>query len=210
MSTVQGESVAAASEHQVAGRSLGWWGMIFFITSEALIFANLIASYLYLEIRNIGGPYAFRLPSKDYLNFVFPLFNTFILLASSIPVRIAGAGIARGNRRNLLLGLLGTIVLGSIFLGGQIYEYTNLVSENFTITYGAFGSAFYTLTGFHGLHVTIGVLFLFIVFIRSLIGDFTAKDHFAVQAAEMYWHFVDLVWVVVFSTVYLLPLLLRP
>jgi cytochrome c oxidase subunit III len=210
MSIVHGEPVAAATEHEVGGRSLGWWGMIFFITSEALIFANLIASYLYLEIRDIGTPYAFRLPSKDYLDFVFPLINTFILLASSIPVRIAGAGIARGNRRNLVLGLLGTIVLGSIFLGGQIYEYTNLVAANFTIHYGAFGSAFYTLTGFHGLHVTIGVLFLFIVFIRALLGDFTAKDHFAVQAAEMYWHFVDFVWVVVISTVYLLPLLLRP
>src|SRR3989442_14018297 len=104
MSTVQGESVAAASEHQVAGRSLGWWGMIFFITSEALIFANLIAAYLYLEIRNYGGPWAFRLPPTSdltYLDYVYPLFNTFILLASSIPVRIAGAGIARGNRRNL-------------------------------------------------------------------------------------------------------------
>jgi len=210
MSTVQGESIAAASEHQVVGRSLGWWGMIFFITSEALIFANLIASYLYLEIRNIGGPFAFKLPSGDYLDYVFPLFNTLILLSSSIPVRIAGAGIARGNRRNLVLGLLGTIVLGSIFLGGQVYEYTNLVEQHFTVNYGAFGSAFYTLTGFHGLHVTVGILFLLVIFIRSLRGDFTAKDHFAVQAGEMYWHFVDFVWLAVVSTVYLLPLLLRP
>ena len=210
MSTVQGEPVAAAAEHQIAGRSLGWWGMIFFITSEALIFANFIAAYLYLEIRNMGGPFAFKLPSGEYLGFAFPLFNTFILLASSIPVRIAGAGIARGNRRNLVTGLIGTIVLGSIFLGGQIYEYTNLFGENFTISYKTFGSAFFTFTGFHGLHVTVGVLFLLVCLVRSLRGDFTAKNHFAVQAGEMYWHFVDFVWVVVFSTVYLLPLLLRP
>ena len=210
MSTVQGEPVAAAAEHQIAGRSPAWWGMIFFITSEALIFANFIAAYLYLEIRNMGGPFAFKLPSGDYLTFIFPLFNTFILLASSIPVRIAGAGIAKGNRRNLVSGLIGTIVLGSIFLGGQLYEYTNLFRENFTISYKTFGSAFFTLTGFHGLHVTVGVLFLLVCLVRSLRGDFTAKNHFAVQAGEMYWHFVYFVWVVVFSTVYLLPLLLRP
>ena len=210
MSTAQGEPITAAAEHQVAERSLGWWGLIFFITSEALIFANLIAAYLYLEIRNMGGHWAFKLPSGDYLDFVYPLINTFILLASSIPVRIAGAGIARGNRRNMVLGLLGTIILGCIFLGGQLFEYTNLVKSNFTVSYQSFGSAFYTLTGFHGLHVTVGVLFLLICLIRSLRGYFTAKNHFAVQAGEMYWHFVDLVWVVVFSTVYLLPLLLRP
>jgi heme/copper-type cytochrome/quinol oxidase subunit 3 len=210
MSTAHGEPIAAAAEHQIVGRSLNWWGMIFFITSEALIFANLIAAYLYLEIRNMNGHFSFKLPTGDYLDFVFPLINTFILLASSIPVRIAGAGIARGNRRNLVLGLLGTIVLGSIFLAGQAYEYTNLIASNFTVHYQVFGSAFFTLTGFHGLHVSIGVLFLLICLIRTLRGDFTSKNHFAVEAGEMYWHFVDLVWVVVFSTVYLLPLLLRP
>ena len=210
MSIVQGDPVVAAAEHEIEGRSFGWWGMIFFITSEALIFANLIAAYLYLEIRNINGPFSFKLPSGVYLDYLYPLFNTFILLASSIPVRIAGAGIAKGNQRNLVLGLLGTIVLGSIFLGGQLFEYTNLVSQNFTAQYQVFGSAFYTLTGFHGLHVTVGVIFLLVCFIRAMRGDFTAKNHFAVQAGEMYWHFVDFVWVVVFSTVYLLPLLLRP
>lgn len=210
MSTAHGEPIAAAAEHQIVGRSLNWWGMIFFITTEALIFANLIAAYLYLEIRNMNGHFSFKLPSGDYLDFIFPLFNTFILLASSIPVRIAGAGIARGNRRNLVLGLIGTIVLGSIFLAGQAYEYTNLIASNFTVHYQVFGSAFFTLTSFHGLHVSVGVLFLLICLIRTLRGDFTAKNHFAVQAGEMYWHFVDLVWVVVFSTVYLLPLLLRP
>ncbi|SRR6266567_5479824 len=207
MSTVQGEPITAAAEHQAAGRSLNWWGMIFFITSEALIFANLIAAYLYLEIRN-GSANPWRLPTGEHLDVYYPLFNTFILLSSSIPARFAGRGAARGNRRQLLGGLLGTIILGSIFLGGQVYEYTNLISQNFTPQYKAFGSAFFTLTGFHGLHVTIGVLFLLICLIRALRGHFTPKHHFAVEAAEMYWHFVDFVWVVVFSTVYLLPLVL--
>ena len=203
MSTDTGHAMTGVAEHQVAGRDINWWGMIFFIASEALIFANLIAAYLYLEIRN-GS---FKLPNGDHLDWIYPLFNTFILLLSSVPVRFAGAGIAKGNRRNLALGLIGTIVLGSTFLGGQIYEYTNLFAQNFNPQYKAFGSAFFTLTGFHGLHVTIGVLFLLIMLIRSLRGDFTPQKHFGVVAAEMYWHFVDLVWVVVFSVVYLLPLI---
>lgn len=203
MSTVQGEPIIAAAEHEAEGHSLNWWGMIFFIASEALIFANLIAAYLYLEIRK-GS---WTLPSGDHLDVVYPAFNTIILLSSSIPAILARRGIAKGNRRQLLLGLLGAMILGSIFLGGQIYEYTNLFAQNFNPQYQTFGSAFFTLTGFHGLHVTIGIIFLLIVFIRSLRGDFTPKKYFGIEAAEMYWHFVDLVWVFVFSTVYLLPLI---
>ena len=189
-------------EHEVSGRDLAWWGMIFFISSEALIFANLIAAFLYLEIRNEGG---WELPTP----LIFALVNTIILLCSSIPAHIAGLGIARGNQRNLRLGLLFTIILGVIFLGGQVFEYSDLLGQKFNPSASIFGSSFFTLTGFHGLHVTIGVLFLLIVLIRSLRGDFTAKKHFAVEAAEMYWHFVDGVWVIVFSVVYLLPLLFR-
>ncbi len=203
MSTVQGEPITAAAEHEVAGRSLNWWGMIFFIASEALIFANLIAAYLYLEIRK-GS---WTLPSGEHLDIAYPAVNTIILLSSSIPAIIARSGIARGNQRRLVFGLLGAMILGSIFLGGQVYEYTNLFAQNFTPQYQTFGSAFFTLTGFHGLHVTVGIIFLLIVFIRSVRGDFSPKRYFAVEAAEMYWHFVDLVWVFVFSTVYLLPLI---
>ena len=199
MSTVQGEPITAAAEHEVAGRSLGWWGMIFFIASEALIFANLIAAYLYLEIRN-GN---WQLPTELW----FPLINTFILLGSSFPVHFAGTNAAKGNMRNVKIGFLATIVMGAIFLSGQIYEYSGLFGKNFTPQSTIFGSSFFTLTGFHGLHVTVGLLFLLIVWLRTLRGDFTARRHFPLEAAEMYWHFVDGVWVIVFSTVYLLPLL---
>ena len=106
-----GQAMTAVTEHQVAGRDINWWGMIFFIASEALIFANLIASYLYLEIR--GG--SWRLPNGDQLDWRYPLVNTIILLLSSVPVRFAGAGIAKGNRRNLVIGLTGTIILGVHF-----------------------------------------------------------------------------------------------
>ncbi len=135
MSTIPAEPITGAAEHEIAGRSLNWWGMIFFIASEALIFANLIAAYLYLEIRGNGTAMPWRLPNGEHLDFAYPLINTFILLASSIPVRIAGAGIVKNNRRNLILGLLGTIILGSIFLGGQIYEYTSLFGQHFNPQY---------------------------------------------------------------------------
>ncbi len=203
MSSAHGEQVSILEEGGEVGHSINWWGMIFFISSEALIFANLIAAYLYLEIRN-GS---WTLPSGGHLEILYPAINTGILLLSSLPIRYAGASIAKGNKNGLVLGLLGTIIMGVIFLGGQLYEYSGLFSQGFTIQYKTFGSAFFTLTGFHGLHVTIGVLFLLICLIRALRGDFSKHKHFAVEAGEMYWHFVDLVWVVVFSTVYLLPLL---
>lgn len=201
MSVAHGEQLRTLEEHgEEEGRSMGWWGMIFFITSEALIFANFIAAYLYLEIRN--GRW--QLPT----DLTYPLINTAILLGSSIPIRfLAGRGIAEGNQRNLKLGLTLTILMGAAFLGGQVYEYTNLGGQHFTPQATIFGSSFFMLTGFHGLHVTVGLIFLIILLLRSLRGDFTAKNHFAVQAGEMYWHFVDGVWVFVFSLVYLLPLI---
>jgi cytochrome c oxidase subunit 3 len=202
MSSVHGEQVSLIAEGG-EGRSTNWWGMMFFIASEALIFANLIAGYLYLEIRN-GS---WTLPSGEHLDVLFPAINTAILIASSIPARFAGASIAKGNKRGLILGLTGTIILGATFLGGQIYEYTGLFNQGFTLQYKTFGSFFFTLTGFHGMHVTVGLIFLLICLIRALRGDFSQKKHFAVEAGEMYWHFVDVVWIVVFSTVYLLPLL---
>jgi len=199
MSITHGEQVRTLEEHEAPGKSIAWWGMIFFIASEALIFANLIAAYLYLEIRN-GN---WQLPSELW----FPLVNTFILLGSSFPVHFAGTNAAKGNMRNVKIGFLATIIMGAIFLGGQIYEYSGLFGKNFTPQATIFGSSFFTLTGFHGVHVTVGILFLLIVWLRTLRGDFSAKRHFPLEAAEMYWHFVDGVWVIVFSTVYLLPLL---
>jgi cytochrome c oxidase subunit III len=201
MSVTHGEQTTTLEEHgEAGGRGINWWGMIFFITSEALIFANIIASFLYLEIRN-GS---WQVPTELLL----PLINTFILLGSSIPIRyLAGRGIARGNQRNLRLGLFLTILMGTIFLLGQLYEYSGLFGEHFTPQASVFAGSFFALTGFHGLHVTVGLIFLAIVWVRAVGGAFTAKKHWAVQAGEMYWHFVDGVWVVVFSTVYLLPLI---
>jgi cytochrome c oxidase subunit III len=190
---------AAAHEEAQASRPVGWYGMVFFIASEAIFFANLIASYLYLRVR--AGAWPPVVPGVHFeLNKVLVGINTVILLSSSIPMHFAGRAAARGNRRGLAINLLLTVVLGVTFLSIQLYEYTH---SSFGPQSGVFGSTFFTLTGFHGAHVTAGALFLLVCFFRSLRGDFTAKRHFAVQAAEMYWHFVDVVWVVLFTVLYL-------
>ena len=201
MSIAYTGEVSTAGEHEeLQGRSMNWWGMIFFIASEALIFANLIASYLYLEIRNANWR-----PPVDY---IIPIIGTFLLLGSSIPIRIAGAAIARGNQRNLKLGLGATITMGALFLVGLGIEYYGaIVDNNFTPSTSVQASSFFTLTGLHASHVIVGLIILGVLLLRSLRGDFTAKKHWAIQAGEMYWHFVDGVWVFVLTVVYLLPLI---
>jgi cytochrome c oxidase subunit III len=217
MNVAHGEQVHVLEEHgQESGRSLNWWGMVFFICSEALIFANLIAAFLYLYIRNVGlNPHInWILPSAELFGktipaIIFPAgLNTVILLTSSLFMHMAGTGIRKGNQKQFVRGLTITIILGVIFLGGQAYEYVDFITgkDAFSIGSSIHGSAFYMLTGFHGLHVMIGAIFLTVCLIRGIRGDFTAKKHFAVEAAEMYWHFVDVVWVFVFSVVYILPL----
>lgn len=204
MSTAHGEQVRVLEEQTglQGTKSLNWWGMAFFLCSEALIFANLIAVYLYLEIRNGGAGWKLD-------NWYFPLFNTVILVSSSAVMHYAGNGIRKGDIKQLSRGLLGTLVMGAYFIGAQIFEYYTLATgpEHLSMTKSIFGSAFFTLTGFHGLHVTIGLVFLLITFIRARLGHFTKQSHFGVEAAELYWHFVDVVWVLVFSIVYLLPLI---
>lgn len=192
------ETQAESEEHK--SRSFGWYGMVFFLASEAIFFANLIASYLYLRIRLTGMGHEW-IPAGAELDKTLPLINTFILLSSSFPMHYAARSIIKGNKRGLTIGLLLTVILGSTFLGGQAWEYTH---ANFTPSTGVFGSTFFTLTGFHGAHVTAGVLFLLICFFRSLRGDFSKDRHFAVNAAEMYWHFVDVVWVLLFTVLYIL------
>ncbi len=208
MSAAHGEQVRALEEHgHDQARDLNWWGMVFFLASEALIFANFIAVYLYLEIRD-SSYHVWSLQEKLGSNWYASLINTVVLLASSGAMHFAATAIRKGNRKGFLAWLGVTILMGIFFLGGQVFEYSELISkEHFTISSGTFGSAFFTLTGFHGIHVTIGVIFLLIIWIRGYRGDFTAKKHFAAEAGELYWHFVDIVWIFVFSIVYLVPLL---
>jgi cytochrome c oxidase subunit 3 len=195
-----GEASTAGEHEELAGRGINWWGMAFFIASEALIFANLIAAYLYLEIRNGNWK-----PPVDY---IIPIIGTFLLLGSSIPIRFAGNAITKGNQRNLRIGLIATILMGASFLVGLGLEYYGaIVDHNFTPSSSIFGSSFFALTGLHASHVIVGLIFLTVVLMRSLRGDFTPKSHWAIVAGELYWHFVDGVWVFVLTIVYILPLL---
>jgi cytochrome c oxidase subunit III len=187
-------------EHAAEGRPFAWYGMVFFLASEAVFFANLIASYLYLRVFN-GGDWPPKIDHLTKPEVLIPSINTVILLSSSFVMHWAVTGIKKGNKSRLAWGLGLTALMGAVFLGGQAYEY---VHNGFGPWDGVFGSVFYTLTGFHGAHVTFGVLFMLVVFLRAARGDYSKSHHFSVTAIEMYWHFVDVVWVILFTVLYLL------
>ncbi|MGI8690700.1 MAG: cytochrome c oxidase subunit 3 [Thermomicrobiales bacterium] len=190
---------APLAQPEVAGqgRSVNWWGMLAMISSEVIFFANLIIGYLYLRVRAGQWP-----PQGiEPLELLLPTINTAILLSSALPMHGAHLAIRRGDRKGMQIGLVLTAVLGMTFLSGQAYEYTH---APFSLKSGTFGSTFFTLTGFHGLHVMVGIILIWICFFRSLRGSFNREHHFNVEAATMYWHFVDAVWVILFGVLYLL------
>lgn len=197
--SVQDISRASSPQPEVAGegRSIGWWAMMFMISSEIIFFGNLIVAYLYLRVRAGTWPPDGIKP----LDPAFATVNTIILLLSAVPMHGAHLAIRRGDRRGMQIGLALAIVLGAIFICGQGWEYTH---GGFTPASGTFGSTFFALTGFHGAHVIAGIVIMSVCLFRSFTGAFNKDHHFAVEAAGMYWHFVDAVWVIVFAVVYLL------
>ena len=134
-----------------------------------------------------------------------PLINTLILLASSVTLHFAHVAIENNKRKPLKVMLGATILLGVCFLALQVEEYIYAYNDlNLTLDAGIYGNTFFLLTGFHGMHVTLGAIILFVVFVRILKGNFTKDKHFAFQAAAWYWHFVDVVWLCLFVFVYVL------
>lgn len=132
-----------------------------------------------------------------------PAINTLLLLSSGVTLTWAHWGLKKNNRGQLILGLLLTIALGAVFLGLQIYEYIHAYQElGLTLGAGVYGATFFMLTGFHGFHVLVGATMLTVMLFRSIAGHFTADHHFAFEAASWYWHFVDVVWVILFVVVY--------
>jgi cytochrome c oxidase subunit 3 len=132
-----------------------------------------------------------------------PAINTLILLSSGVTVTWAHWGLKKDDRTQLILGLMATVALGFLFLGLQAYEYHHAYTEmDLKLTSGIYGTTFFMLTGFHGLHVTLGATMLFVILIRSIKGHFTDDHHFAFEAVAWYWHFVDVVWLGLFVFVY--------
>jgi cytochrome c oxidase subunit 3 len=173
------------------------WGMVFFLFSEVMFFAGLIAAYLALrEDALIWEP----TNGGEVIGAEFrPVLFTILLVASSIPMQYAAFAIRTGRRRALSIASGLVFVIGIAFLINQGLEWKN---ADFGIGDGAYAATFYLLTGFHGAHVLGGVLFNGLVFLRSLIGQFDAERNTAVEAATMYWHFVGLVWVALFALVF--------
>lgn len=173
--------------------------MILFIGSEAAIFASFFAALIYSRVHATTWPPQ-GMPHFDLL---LPAVNTAILLGSSVTCHLAHVALEKGRREGVVSAILMTIFLGAVFLCGQAYEYGVLNGEAFTIKSGIFGTTFFMLTGFHGLHVLLGIVFLNVVYGATMRGRITHEQQFPLMAASWYWHFVDVVWLFVFSIVYL-------
>ena len=193
-----GEEHAPIATH-ATGMPTALVGMLLFIASEVMFFGGLFATYFNARASATGG---WGPPAGAHeLDLPLAAVLTAILVASSFTMQFGVWAIRRGDTGKLKLWTAITLGLGVLFLAGQLYDYSQL---GFGIADGVFGTVFYTLTGFHGAHVFGGAVGLTIVLARSMRGQFSAKNHVAVEAVSMYWHFVDIVWIGVFSTIYLL------
>ncbi|HLK10941.1 MAG TPA: cytochrome c oxidase subunit I [Candidatus Binatia bacterium] len=188
-----------AGRPAVAGvddRKLGVWA---FVGSESIFFASLISTYLVYKGHDVSGPSA-----RQILEVPLTSVSTFVLLMSSLLMVLALAAVERGAVRASRAWLLGTAALGLVFLGGQAYEFTHFYHEGVALQTNLFSQTFYTLVGFHGLHVAIGVIWLLALAGASLAGRLPHERRLAVELCGIYWHFVDVVWIVIFTLVYLL------
>ena len=207
-------AAAAGSAHaierpRVTSRKLAVW---LFLGSEVLFFSALILGSVALRVTSSSWPTHSQI--AHVLNIPLTAFNTFVLIVSSLTVVLALDAAEKGRRRRMLGLLVATLALGTLFLSIQGYEYRLLWSEGLRLTSvpqqamsgadGMFGSTFYAMTGFHGMHVLGGVLTLLVVVAKALRGYYTKASHEGVELFGLYWHFVDVVWIVLFTVVYLI------
>jgi cytochrome c oxidase subunit III len=193
--------VHSAEDPYRSGRELGLdhlkFGMWLFLASEVMFFGALLGAFIHYKV-NTPSPEAFL------LNPILVGINTAILLTSSLTVVLGLNAVERDRPRSLSVFLLLTIVLGFAFLGGQGYEFMSLYRQGMTLTSTVFGSSFFTLTGFHGLHVLIGIIWALSTLVRSLRGGYSPRQHLGVELFGLYWHFVDIVWIFLFTIIYLI------
>ncbi len=218
MTSANQADVPAGGHYTTTGldnRKIGIWA---FIGSECMLFTSLISTYLIYKGRSLVGPFPheiYRDPAtghvfKPILNIPVTSASTFVLLMSSLCMVLAHNAVvnadnparARWNSSKLWLAM--TAILGATFLGFQAYEFTSFVHEGLTIRTNLFGSSFFTLTGFHGGHVTAGVIWLLALLAIDMKRGLRPSDALAVDLAALYWHFVDVVWIVIFTLVYLI------
>lgn len=216
----------AALMHPPADREVGAdvyhekLGMWVFLGSEVMFFTALIGSYIILRFGHMEG----WADPAQILNVPITAINTFLLICSSVTMVKAFAAVQDGDQQKLKLWLVATLIIGTTFVAVQVFEYVQLVHEGFLPSgyaagshfaeeaaaghlpesVGLYGSTFYTMTGFHGFHVTMGVLSMTYVTIKAFRGKYTATDHRGVEVLGLYWHFVDLVWIILFTVVYLI------
>ncbi len=196
--------MAATQEHHTStgldNTKMAMWA---FLGSECLFFGSLITTYLLYRSKVLpdSGP----VPSEIY-DIPYTSVSSFVLLMSSLTMVLALSCIQRGDVRGMRIWLLATALLGVTFIGGQIFEFTDFVEEGLTLGSSPAGSAFFVLTGFHGAHVSVGILMLLSLVGMSMSGKLQPGAARKVELIGLYWHFVDIVWVVIFTVVYLIPL----
>jgi len=176
-------------------------GMWAFLGSECMLFGALISTYLLFKGQSKPG----TLKPHDVFDIPYTSVSSFVLLMSSLTMVLALSAIQRRDHRRTRIWLLTTALLGASFVAGQAYEFTVFVREGLNLRANLFGSSFFVLTGFHGAHVTIGVLMLLSLYSLSLKGKLPASKAETVELVGLYWHFVDVVWIVIFTLVYLIP-----
>lgn len=196
------DATALGAEHHatstgVDNRKLFMW---LFLASDCFFFGSFIATYLLYKGRSLEGPYP-----ADTFDIPFTSVSSFVLLMSSLTMVLALSAIQRGDLRGTRIWLLTTALLGMTFLGGQVFEFTEFYHHGLSLSTNLFGTTFFVLTGFHGAHVGIGVLILLSMYYLVSRGRLGQKDALNVELAGLYWHFVDVVWIVIFTLIYLVP-----
>ncbi len=179
--------------------SVGQWGMLSFLVSEVGLFGTLITTYIFYIGKSLVGPFP-----AEVLSLPLVLVTTFCLLSSSVTIHMAELRLHGGNQKEFILWWAATIVLGVAFLAGTAYEWRELITHSppLTISRNLFGTTYFTLVGLHGLHVTGGVVLMLILFGLALRHPVTTERWPAIGLISWYWHFVDVVWIVVFLVVY--------
>lgn len=192
--------IHGADAHHEDHSDLRVWGLITFLASESLMFGGFFAAYLVMWGLSTKWP-----PEGTEVELLLPAINTIILVSSSFVIHKGDEAIKQNDVKGMRLWYWITFVMGAIFLGGQVYEYNTL---GYGLATNVFSNCFYLLTGFHGLHVFVGLLLILGVIWRSRRdGHYNATKHVGVEMAEIYWHFVDIIWIVLFLLIYILTLL---